>query len=313
MIHETRTSRQPNLGGASATAPPRLRDHVVHTIYRLVTDRVVLGLAVALLMMVVLALGPLRPVDNLLNTMPRLESQTLRVLLVYWPDTIASRAVALPVLGVVALRLTLWVRSWRPILLAGGAVFAMICLVSVMKLVLARSHPRTQDPSFFVDFGNNFSFPSGHGANAVLIYGVALFLIVRYRAVRPEVAVRLGVAIAAIACIQTAVSIYLQFHWFSDLAAGMLAGALVLRLAMVLDGLVPEGFTRGWWPFTAPARPEPAFVQRHNAAHVPSVRHRPVTGRVPGRTAVRPAPARPPVRRRNRPTRPPTGGSPPGG
>ncbi|MDS1271423.1 phosphatase PAP2 family protein [Lipingzhangella sp. LS1_29] len=306
MIHEyrhTRTTRQSVPGTTARATRPTMRDYLVHVLCRLLSDRVTLGLAIALAAMVVLALGPLRPIDTLLNTLPRLESETLRTLLIYWPDTIASRAVALPVLGVVALRLTLWVRSWRPILLAGGSVFAMICLVSAMKLVLARSHPRTHDPSFFVDFGQNFSFPSGHGANAVLIYGIALFLIVRYRAVRPQVAVRLGVAIAGIAFVQSAVSIYLQFHWFSDLVTGMLAGALVLRMAMVLDGLIPEGFTRGWWPFTAPARPEPPLMPAHVQREA-GMRHRPAPGRGQRRAVARPIPVRPPARPHSRPKRP---------
>lgn len=213
----------------------------------LASDKTAILLAVVLVTLTVLSAGALQPIDVMINTLPRPFEDEIRTFLILWPDTVASRAVALPVLAVVALHLAYWHRSWRPIVLGTGGVFGMICLVASMKLILGRSHPRTNDPSFFTEGG--VSFPSGHGANAILIYGLVLFLIVRYRAVQPHIVPRLAYCIAGIAFLQAVVSIYLHFHWFSDLATGMVAGAFALRLTIKLDEMIPEGRTAQWWPF----------------------------------------------------------------
>ncbi|WP_243742535.1 phosphatase PAP2 family protein [Actinorugispora endophytica] len=221
----------------------------------LASDKIAILLAVVLVTMTVLSAGALHPIDTLINTYPRpFESERFRTFLILWPDTVASRAVALPVLTVVAGHLAYWHRSWRPVVLAVGGVFGMVCLVATMKVVLRRSHPRSGDPAFFADSGEWFpsesvSFPSGHGANAILIYGLVLFLIVRYRAVRPHIVPRFAYAIAAIAILQSLVSAYLHFHWFTDLVTGMVAGAFALRLTMKLDEMIPDGRTAAWWPF----------------------------------------------------------------
>lgn len=126
----------------------------------LASDKIAIVLAVALLIMTVLSAGPLHPIDNFINTAPRPYWDEIREFLILWPDTVASRFVALPVLGVTALHFAYWYRSWRPIILGAVGVFGMICLVASMKLLFSRSHPRTFDPSFFSAEGG-VSFPSG--------------------------------------------------------------------------------------------------------------------------------------------------------
>ncbi|WP_242677149.1 phosphatase PAP2 family protein [Streptomonospora litoralis] len=212
----------------------------------LASDKSAIMMAVALIIMTVLSAGPLHPIDNLINNAPRPLWDQIRVPMILWPDTVASRFVALPVLGVTALQLAYWHRSWRPIILGAVGVLGMMCLVASMKLIIARSHPRTGDPAFFAD---GVSFPSGHGANAILIYGLVLFLIVRYRAARPHIVRRLGYCIVGIAVLQSVVSVYLHFHWFTDLLTGMVAGGLALVLTIRLDRLIPEGRTAYWWPW----------------------------------------------------------------
>jgi undecaprenyl-diphosphatase len=205
-------------------------------------------LAVALLMMTMLGAGPLHPVDNVLNEIHRPYWEVLREPLIYWPDNVASRYVALPVLGVVALQLAYWHRSWRPIVLGAVGVVGMMSLVSIMKLAINRGHAKYYTPEFFEGPGN-VAFPSGHGANAILIYGLVLFLIIRFGAARPHIIRRLAFCIVGIALLQSAVSIYLHFHWFSDLVAGMVAGGLALRLTVRLDRMIPHGRTVEWWPW----------------------------------------------------------------
>ncbi|RNL85693.1 phosphatase PAP2 family protein [Halostreptopolyspora alba] len=236
----TRTHRPP---GSAVTWPS-----VSEIAWGLASDKIAIVLAVALMIMTVLAAGPLHPIDNFVNQAPRPLWDEIRVFLILWPDTVASRFVALPVLGVTALHFAYWHRSWRPVVLSAVGPFGMVCLVASMKLLFARSHPRTFDPSFFSETGS-VSFPSGHGANAILIYGLVLFMIIRYNAARPHVIQRLALCIVGIALLQSAVSVYLHFHWFTDLATGMIAGGLALRLTIRLDRMIPEGRTRFWWPW----------------------------------------------------------------
>ncbi len=214
----------------------------------LASDKIAIVLAVALISMTVLAAGPLHPIDNFVNTAPRPYWEESRVFLILWVDTVASRFVALPVLGVTTLHFAYYHRSWRPVILGAVAAFGMVCLVASMKLLFSRGHPRQLDPGFFAPDGG-VSFPSGHGANAILIYGLVLFLIIRYNAVRPHLVQRLGLCIVGLALLQVAVSTYLHFHWFTDLAGGMIAGGLALRLTIRLDRMIPEGRTSLWWPW----------------------------------------------------------------
>ncbi len=214
----------------------------------LASDRIAIMLAVALIVMTMLAAGPMHPVDVFLNELPRPYWDLLREPLIYWPDTVASRAVALPVLAVTALQLAYWHRSWRPIVLGAVGVVGMMSLVSVMKLGFNRGHAKNFDPDFFQGMGN-VAFPSGHGANAILIYGLVLFLIIRFAAARPHIIRRLAYCIVGIALLQSAVSVYLHFHWFTDLLAGMVAGGFALRVTIRLDRMFPHGRTVEWWPW----------------------------------------------------------------
>ncbi|WP_026123703.1 phosphatase PAP2 family protein [Nocardiopsis chromatogenes] len=212
------------------------------------SDKIAITMAVLLITMTMLSAGPLHPIDNLINNAPRPYWDEMREFLILWPDTVASRFVAIPVLAVTALQLAYRHRSWRPIILGGVGVVGMMSLVATMKLLFSRNHPRTLDPSFFGDTGG-VSFPSGHGANAILIYGLVLFLIIRYRAARPHIIRRLGFCIVGIALLQSLVSAYLHFHWFTDLVTGMIAGGLSLRIVMRLDAMIPGGRTTMWWPW----------------------------------------------------------------
>ncbi|MFV2195581.1 phosphatase PAP2 family protein [Nocardiopsis sp. LOL_012] len=212
------------------------------------SDRVAIILAVALIVMTMLSAGPLHPVDNFLNELPRPFWDTLRTPLIHWPDTVASRAVALPVLTVTAVQLAYWHRSWRPIVLGAVGVIGMMSMVASMKLLFNRGHAKDYDPDFFEGMGN-VAFPSGHGANAILIYGLVLFLIIRFAAARRHIVRRLGYCIAGIAVLQSVVSVYLHFHWFTDLVAGMIAGGFALRVTIRLDRMFPHGRTAEWWPW----------------------------------------------------------------
>ncbi|MDV6011104.1 phosphatase PAP2 family protein [Haloechinothrix sp. LS1_15] len=241
----------------------------------MLSDGPAIVLAGAFVLMTVLAAGPLHFVDTFFNEFPRPEiSRATWLFLDYGPDEIASRFVAIPALGIVALYLAHRFRSWRPLILGAAGVVGMSGLVWGLKLLLARHHPKTFDPTYFSD-GEGIAFPSGHGANAIMFYGLIVYLLMRYKLIAQPLVRKLIYGIVAIAVVQTAVSVFMQFHWFTDLVAGMIAGGLTLRLVIVLDRTVPPGRTRSWWPWREGAaaqqrRPSPAVAGDDRIRPVPS-------------------------------------------
>lgn len=208
------------------------------------------ALAVAFALTVVLAAGPLRAMDLQLHghwvkhTIPALQPFVQDVL-----DRIAGQAVCLPVLALVAIVLAVRRRSWRPLAVAALAEAAFYIGVGGLKILLARSSPVLKDPGFFGGgfpaFGDaGMSFPSGHAAEAVLVYGCAAHLIARYGGVSRRVVVTLRWVVGAIAVNSSVVSLALGWHWATDLIAGLISGGLFLRLVIA----VSERGTTPWFP-----------------------------------------------------------------
>ncbi|CAN5213558.1 phosphatase PAP2 family protein [soil metagenome] len=180
-----------------------------------------------------LALEPLAALDAYLNLSlpPRRWLPVLQLL-----DRIGQRAVCLPVLA-----LAVWVccrrrRSWRPALLAAGSVMTLNLLVLALKVGLGRGQPAPADPSFFV---GGMAYPSGHTANIVLVYGLAVFLLGRYVGLRRRTLIALWSAVGGLSVLMVVVSATLSWHWFADLIAGLLVGAIVLELTVAADAAVP--------------------------------------------------------------------------
>ena len=157
-----------------------------------------------------------------------------------WPvlhvlDRIGQRAVCVPILAVVAAGMSWWQRSWRPVLLAVIAVFAVNLVVLIVKLALSRGAPLSGQ-SFFAD---GDLYPSGHTANIMVVYGLCYHLVTYYG----NVSTRIRRCLIGLLCVLSVsmftTSLLLRWHWFSDLIGGFLLGGAVLALLVGVDSAVP--------------------------------------------------------------------------
>ncbi|MCK9792266.1 phosphatase PAP2 family protein [Isoptericola sp. 4D.3] len=198
-------------------------------------------LLAGLVAVTLLAAGPLQGVDEAAHghwaqrLTPGLQPFIQHVL-----DPIAGQAVCLPVLLAVAGTLSWRHRTWRPLWCAAMAELAFYGGVGLLKVVLARPAPTTDDADLFGgglrELGwSGISFPSGHAAEAVLIYGTAVYLVGRWTNASARTMSSLRLVVGAVALNAVAVSYYLGWHWISDLVGGLLVGGLLLRLLVEAD------------------------------------------------------------------------------
>ncbi len=148
------------------------------------------------------------------------------------------------VLAIVLAALVAWrTRSWVPALIIFVGPSLAGLLVRLSKLVAPRSRPPQIDQ---VVLTVEPSFPSGHVAGAVSLYGcvVLVILIGFFGAVSRRRAVVAVVVAAALSIIVIATRLYLAVHWFTDVTASVL-----------LSGVVVAGTLAGYRQF---ARTRPA-------------------------------------------------------
>ena len=176
-----------------------------------------------------LALEPLMAIDAYFNLAP--PSPTW-VPILHVLDRVGQRAICLPILGVVVFLCWRRSKSWRPPLIAGISVFCLNLLVLILKVGLGRGQPAAADPSFFI---GGMAYPSGHTANIVLVYGLAVYLLGRYYGVSRRVYAAMWTAVALLSVMMVVVSMSLNWHWFADLVAGLIIGGLVLEVTVAAD------------------------------------------------------------------------------
>ena len=115
------------------------------------------------------------------------------------------------------------------------AVLGITVLVAVLKAVYQRARP---DLGTSIPLPLSYSFPSGHAATAVVLYG-ALGLLAAQRARSPLRAAAWLAAAGFIAFAIGASRVLLNVHFVSDVAAGFAVGlAFLCCCAIVRDVLV---------------------------------------------------------------------------
>ena len=135
-----------------------------------------------------------------------------------WLTHLGDAAFLAPVCLVVAV--VLWRHAhhglaWGWVLALGG----IVVLNPALKQIFERARP-VHDHRLALE--TSFSFPSGHSSGAIVSYGMLLYLALRTLPARWHVPAAMAAvgAILTIACSR----IFLQVHFASDVAAGLLTG-----------------------------------------------------------------------------------------
>jgi len=134
-------------------------------------------------------------------------------------------------------------RTLTPLLIVGVAE-AMFAATGVVKIVLGKSATRFQTPDWWdgglLEHGKfSMAYPSGHATESVLLWGTVLVLLSLYGPVATRRRLAVGALVWRLIIVNTVtVSWLMGRHWVSDLAAGLVVGALGLVL---LVGLIERG------------------------------------------------------------------------
>ncbi|KAA8607718.1 hypothetical protein AL036_09530 [Salipiger aestuarii] len=147
----------------------------------------------------------------------------------------ATQAGLVPVAALVALGavlgLALWGRRASAIGLA-VAVLGNAATVTVLKLAFGRARP----PLAYILESSN-SFPSGHAAISVALYGTLAAMLWREKVIGPTVAVTFGVAMAAGIGFTR---LFLIEHYLSDVLNGWVIGSIWLVIGTAFAATRPK-------------------------------------------------------------------------
>ena len=154
---------------------------------------------------------------------------------------VGGRGTILTVLAVLVGYLAWRRRTWLPLIRVVVALALLTAVVYGIKNGIGRTAPRFPGSYFFQD--DAASFPSGHVANAVLMWGVA-----RWQAVEYGLPLWVQRSFWALSVVGPAVTglamVSLDFHWVTDALVGAAVGILLLGVVHVLDAWVLSRWVR---------------------------------------------------------------------
>jgi membrane-associated phospholipid phosphatase len=161
--------------------------------------------------------------------------------LVWVVTQFGGRATILVVLAVLVGYLAWTRRTLLPLVRVLVALALLTAVVYAIKLGTGRTAPGFPGSFFFHDDGA--SFPSGHVANAVLMWGVARWQAVEYGL--PAGVQRTFWLLAVLSPVVTALAmVSLDFHWVTDAVVGAAVGVLLLGVVHALDAMVLSRWVR---------------------------------------------------------------------
>jgi membrane-associated phospholipid phosphatase len=200
--------------------------------------------AIGLLLTHVFNAGPVHAADVGVNVwFSQHRTKTWDAIMLFGTD-MAMTSTVIAVAAVVALLLRWRLRTWRASLILATAVIGEVLIFLAVSMTVPQRRPPV--PRLQVAPPTS-SYPSGHTAAAVALYGCIAVLLLTIYAGRPAA----RVAAALLFCIPAYVGIsriYEGEHYPSDVLAGALLGALwlicVLRTLPPRPMAVPAGIDR---------------------------------------------------------------------
>ncbi|WP_427135705.1 phosphatase PAP2 family protein [Pseudarthrobacter sp. S9] len=143
--------------------------------------------------------------------------------------------IGMPILAAI---LTAWLtfitRTWRPLMLVGGAAAVSVTATAVGKHLVGRTRPDHADA--VPPYENSQSFPSGHTLNSTVVIGVVVYLACLQvkRAI-----VRVGLITAGVIFVVAMglSRVYLGHHWMTDVIAAWLLGLAWLGIVILAHRL----------------------------------------------------------------------------
>lgn len=159
-----------------------------------------------------------------------------------WTITqLGGRVTILGVLAILVAHLAWWRRTWLPVPRVLLALGTLTIGVYAIKNATGRTAPGHPLEVFF--YPDGASYPSGHVANAVIMWGVARWLAVEYRL--PARVQRAFWWLSVAGPVATGASmVSLNFHWFTDALAGGAVGIVLLGVVHRLDAVVLDRWAR---------------------------------------------------------------------
>ena len=153
-----------------------------------------------------------------------------------WWVLLGQRAICCAIAAVWFAWVGLRRRDIRPMLTFVVVTLVLNVTIGVVKLAIGRLGPLQLGPDAAKSwatrvFDDGTIFPSGHTANAVVIWGLMAMLAVRHRRAW-------GLVAGFVAATVGLSTIYLGTHWVSDVVAGWAAGGLVLLAVPLLTPVV---------------------------------------------------------------------------
>ena len=185
----------------------------------------------------VLTFGPLVEYDKKINSDPKPQFEGFAGFLLRRLDDLGLRGLTATVLILAASFIAYKFKTWRPLNLAFLSLVLLNLVVGVSKLVLGRTKPRD---GFDLLHAGGMSYPSGHASNAVLSWGILVYLIYRYAKVDRYQGRLASAGVVTISLNVCIVSLIRHTHWFTDLLGGLFIGSALLVAVIAVDRYVPS-------------------------------------------------------------------------
>ena len=168
----------------------------------------------------------------------------LRESAAYWPVWVFTQAGGRGFILAVMAALVAWL-AWRrrtllPVVRVVVALALLTAVVYAFKEGMGRTAPRY--PGSFFHLGGE-SYPSGHVANAVLMWGVARWQVVQFEL--PARVQRIAWVLSVIGPgVAGTAMVLLDFHWVTDAVVGAAVGIVLLGVVHALDGALLSRWVR---------------------------------------------------------------------